>query len=53
MKAHYEQFIGMYSDIYPDYFCHHMIEEFERFHNNGMIQNRQQSENVRKYNNCA
>lgn len=50
MKARYEQFIGMYDNVYPDYFCHHMIEEFERLNVNGMVGNRQNSENARKYN---
>lgn len=50
MKERYEQFIGMYDDVYPDYFCHHMIEEFERLNSKGMIRNRQETENARKHN---
>lgn len=49
MNARYHEFIGMYDNVFPDGFCSHMIEEFERLHRSGMCGNRQTIENVRKY----
>jgi len=49
MNARYHEFIGMYDNVFPDGFCSHMIEEFERLHRSGMCRNRQDSENARKY----
>jgi len=48
MKAKYVDFIGMYENVYADGFCQHMIEEFERLNQSGMVGSRQQSENVPK-----
>ena len=48
ISAKYNGFIGMYDNVYPDYFCQHLIDEFERFHSNGMCHNRQDNEGVGK-----
>ena len=50
MNPRYHEFIGMYDNVFPDGFCSHMIEEFERLHRSGLCGNRQDSENARKYN---
>lgn len=48
MNSRYIDFIGLYENVYPDGFCNHMIEEFERLLASGMCGNRQNSENVSK-----
>ena len=48
MNALYNQFIGMYNDVYPDGFCNHMICEFERIESQGHCGNRQDAEGVDK-----
>jgi hypothetical protein len=48
MNVKYQDFIGMYHNVYPDGFCNHMISEFERVRSNGYCGNRQNSENVSK-----
>jgi hypothetical protein len=48
MNVKYQDFIGMYQNVYPDGFCNHMISEFERVRSNGYCGNRQNSENVSK-----
>lgn len=48
MEAVYKDFIGMYKNIYPDGYCNHMIEEFERVIKSGYAGNRQDAENVAK-----
>lgn len=49
MKSSYNQFIGMYQNIFPDYFCKHIIDEFERLNTSGIVSNRQNSENIEKF----
>jgi hypothetical protein len=49
MNTRYHEFIGMYDNVFPDGFCSHMIEEFERLLNRGMCGNRQDFEGSRKY----
>jgi hypothetical protein len=49
MNIQYHDFIGMYDNVYPDGFCNHMIEEFERLLNRGLCGNRQDGEGARKY----
>jgi hypothetical protein len=49
MNIKYNNFIGMYENIFPDYFCQHLIDEFERYNLNGYCGNRQNSENVKKH----
>lgn len=48
MNAKYNNFIGMYDNVFPDGYCRHMIDEFERFNSKGMCRNRKQSENANK-----
>lgn len=49
MEIQYHEFIGMYKNVFPDGFCSHMIEEFERLLNSGLCENRQDSEGAPKY----
>ena len=48
MISQYNQFIGMYQNVYPDGFCNHVINEFERLLVSGACSTRQDSENARK-----
>lgn len=48
MESTYTDFIGMYKNIYPDGYCNHMIEEFERILRRGYAGNRQDAENEKK-----
>lgn len=44
MNIKYEDFIGIYSNVYPDGYCQHLINEFERLEQGGAGSNRQKSE---------
>jgi hypothetical protein len=48
MKAQYNDFIGMYQNVFPDGFCNHIISEFERLLVSGVCSNRQDSEGATK-----
>jgi hypothetical protein len=48
MNAKYNQFIGMYENVFPEYFCQHLIDEFERLNRSGITSNRKQSEGANK-----
>ena len=48
MISQYNNFIGMYQDVYPDGFCNHLINEFERLLQSGVCNNRQAAENTTK-----
>jgi hypothetical protein len=48
MKSKYVDYIGMYENVYPDGFCDHMIEEFERLLSSGSCGNRQDDEQIPK-----
>lgn len=48
MRSQYNNFIGMYQDVYPDGFCNHLINEFERLLESGVCNNRQSAENTTK-----
>lgn len=48
MRSQYNNFIGMYQDVYPDGFCNHVINEFERLLKSGVCNNRQTAENTTK-----
>ena len=37
IQSKYTDFIGMYSNVFSDEYCDHMISEFERFHNGGLF----------------
>lgn len=45
MKSNYVQHIGMYSNVFPENFCNHIIETFEILKSEKKILNRQQTEN--------
>jgi hypothetical protein len=49
MKAEYKDFIGIYSDVYPEGYCQHLINEFERLIESGAGFNRQQYEGMPKH----
>tara|TARA_R110002072_G_scaffold201632_2_gene359376 strand:+ start:1841 stop:2437 length:597 start_codon:yes stop_codon:yes gene_type:complete len=49
MKTEYKDFIGIFSDVYPEGFCEHLINEFEKNKEFGAGNNRQNSEGVHKH----
>lgn len=44
MKTEYKDFIGVFSEVYPEGFCEHLISEFERNKNLGAGSDRRLSE---------
>lgn len=48
MKIEYKDFIGVFSDVYPNGFCKHLIAEFERNQKLGVGVNRQNGEGADK-----
>lgn len=48
INTKYNQFIGLYENVFPEYFCQHLIDEFESFNSNGMCDNRQDNDGERK-----
>ena len=49
MKAEYKDFIGVFSDVYPEGFCEHLVSEFDRNQELGVGSDRQQSEGTNKH----
>lgn len=49
MNAEYKEFIGIYRGVYPDGYCQHLINEFERLVESGAGQNRQRGEGAPKH----
>jgi len=49
MTDNHEDFIRLYSDIYPEGYCEHLIAEFERLTQSGAGTNRQSSEGVARH----
>jgi hypothetical protein len=49
MIAEYKDFIGIFSDVYPEGFCQHLISEFDRHRNFGAGANRQNGEGAKKH----
>ncbi len=49
MKVEYKDFIGVFSDVYPEGFCQHLIAEFDRNQTLGAGSNRQDWERVSKH----
>jgi hypothetical protein len=49
MNAEYNDFIALYRDVYPEGYCRHLINEFERLVESGAGNNRQRSENTPKH----
>lgn len=50
MNVNYEDFLGIYENVYPEGYCEHIIDEFEKCVREGAGFNRQQSENALKHN---
>jgi hypothetical protein len=46
MKVEHKDFIGVFSDVFPEGFCEHLISEFDRLAEIGVGYNRQETENV-------
>jgi hypothetical protein len=49
MNAEYKDFIAIYRDVYPEGYCQHLINEFERLVNSGAGTNRQLGEGAKKH----
>lgn len=46
MNIKYDDFIGIYENVYPEGYCQHLINEFERLEQGGAGVNRQRGENA-------
>jgi len=44
MNIEYNGFIGIYNDVYPEGYCQHLINEFDRLERDSAGSNRWQSE---------
>jgi hypothetical protein len=49
MSSNQEDFIGIYRDLYPDGYCQHLINEFERLTQSGAGTNRQNGEGAARH----
>lgn len=49
MNIEYKDFIGIFSEVYPEGFCEHLIEEFERNQTLGAGTDRQNGEGAAKH----
>lgn len=49
MNAEYKDFIAVYRGVYPDGYCQHLINEFERLIESGAGYDRQRGEGVLKH----
>lgn len=49
MKVEYKDFIGIFSGVYPEGYCQHLINEFERLVEFGAGTNRQRGEGALKH----
>ena len=49
MNVKYKDFIGVFSDVYPEGFCKHLIDEFDRNQSLGAGSNRQDHEGALKH----
>lgn len=49
MNSEYKEFIGIYRDVYPEGYCQHLINEFERLVKSGAGVNRQRGEGALKH----
>jgi len=49
MNIEYKDFIGVFSEVFPEGFCEHLIAEFERNQELGVGQHRQESEGAPKH----
>jgi len=49
MKTEYKDFIGVFSNVYPEGFCEHLIAEFDRNQTLGAGTDRQMGEGIEKH----
>ena len=49
MNIEYKDFIGVFSEVYPEGFCEHLIAEFDRNQKLGVGTNRQNGEGAHKH----
>ena len=49
MNAEYKDFIGVFSDVYSEGFCEHLIKEFNRLQEFGAGSDRLNSEKAPKH----
>lgn len=49
MNADYKDFIGVYSNVYPEGYCQHLINEFDRLTESGAGTDRQRGEGAPKH----
>jgi hypothetical protein len=49
MNIEHKDFIGIYKGVYPEGYCQHLINEFERLVESGAGNNRQKGEGVSKH----
>lgn len=49
MNKEYIEYIALYTDVFPEGYCQHLINEFERLELNGAGSNRQNSEDALKH----
>jgi hypothetical protein len=49
MNIKYEDFIGIYENVYPEGYCQHLINEFERLKGAGAGSNRQRGEGAKAH----
>lgn len=47
--SEHKEFVGFYNNLYPQGYCQHLIDEFERLQENGAGSNRQKSENTNRH----
>lgn len=49
MKSEYKDFVGIYSDVYADGYCPHVIKQFDELQERGVGSNRINSENASRH----
>ena len=49
MNSKYNEFIGIYDNVYPEGYCQHLISEFDRLEAAGAGANRVTSENAKRH----
>lgn len=48
MSERYQDFIGMYDNVFPDGFCDFLIKQYEKLESSGYCKNRKESEGANK-----
>lgn len=49
MEVEYKDFIGVYTDVYPEGYCEHLVETFDMLRSNGAGWDRRTSENAKRH----